>query len=91
MLEQSWSPTYYQYLDYQKLLNFYATGTTDSEGRISFDGVEPGLYRLAVRLDKAAELATQAPLLKISEGQDLDAGLYELTTHLKVFPPPPEV
>ncbi len=91
LLEQSWSPTYYQYLDYQKLLNFYGTGATDAEGRISFDGVEPGLYRLAVRLENPAELTTEAPLLKLSEGQDLDAGLYELTTHLKVFSPPPEI
>jgi hypothetical protein len=80
LIEQTWRPTYYQYLDFQKLLDFYAVGKTDSQGRFLFEGVEPGVLRLAVRLPREAKLSTPADLVVLDEGAELDVGTYRLRT-----------
>lgn len=78
LLEQSWRPTYYQYLDFQKLLNFYAVGTTDAEGRFLFEGVEPGVLRLGVRLPQEARLVDAEGLVTLIEGAEIDVGTLRL-------------
>lgn len=78
LIEQTWRPTYYQYLDFQKLLNFYAVTTTDAEGRFLFEGVEPGVLRLGVRLPVEAHLVTPSGLLSLPEGAEIDAGTFRL-------------
>jgi hypothetical protein len=80
LIEQSWRPTYYQYLDFRKLLDFYAVGDTDAEGRFLFEGVEPGILRLAVRLPQEAQLTTSTDLVVLDEGVELDIGTFGLTT-----------
>ena len=78
LLEQNWRPTYYQYLDFQKLLNFYAVGTTDAEGRFLFEGVEPGVLRLGVRLPQEARLEDAEGLVTLKEGAEIDVGTFRL-------------
>lgn len=65
LIQQTWHPTYYQYLDFHKLLDFYAVSTTDAEGRFLFEGVEPGVLRLAVRLGEPARLVSGGGLVEV--------------------------
>lgn len=82
LIEQAWRPTYYQYLDFRKLLDFYAVGDTDAQGRFLFEGVEPGILRLAVRLPGEAQLGTSADLVVLDEGAELDVGTFQLRSDL---------
>lgn len=79
LVEQTWRPTYYQYLDFAKLLDFYAVGTTDAEGRFLFEGVEPGVLRLAVRLPDEARMSGSGGLVTMGEGAEIDLGTVRLT------------
>ena len=78
LLNQSWTPKHYQYLDFQKLLNFYAVGETDQEGYFLFEDLEPGLYRLAVRLPEHAQLEQQRELITLSSGEERELESYRL-------------
>lgn len=80
LLEQNWYPTYYQYLDFEKLLNFYAVDKTDALGRFLFEDVEPGLYRVAVRLEHKARLTTSGELVKITPGVNIVLDTLQLET-----------
>lgn len=72
------TPGYYQYIDFQRLLNFYAVDITDSEGRFLFEDAEPGLYRLGVRLARPAELAQSGQMAELQPGEELDLGTFKL-------------
>ena len=78
LLEQNWSPTYYQYLDFQKLKNFYAVDITDEQGYFLFEAAETGLFRLAVRLQSKAKLENTGNLINLADGAEIDLGKMEL-------------
>lgn len=72
LVENGLKPQYYQYIDFQRLRNFYSVQTTDSEGRFLFEDAEPGLYRLAVRLSQSHSYGGSSELVQLKEGQSLE-------------------
>ncbi len=74
LMQREWRPTYYQYLDLLRLQDFYAVETTDAGGNILFESVDPGTYRLAVRLDQPASLVGSGGLVILDDGQERDIG-----------------
>ncbi len=75
----NWRPTYYQYMDFQRLADFYAVGVTDAEGYFYLDALDSGLYRLAVRLDSPAR-AVEPGGLKVVEAGHQELGEIRLLT-----------
>lgn len=67
----NWRPTYYQYVDFERLANFYSVAVTDAEGYFGFEPLDPGLYRLAVRLDRPGRVENPVGLVRVSEHHQL--------------------
>ena len=75
LLEQSWRPVHYQYLDFERLTNFYAMTRTDENGGFHFAELEDGKFRIAVRLQSPASLAEgDGGLVMLSNSEEKNLG-----------------
>lgn len=82
--KQHWRPTYYQYVDFQRLTNFYAVDTTDADGFFLFEDVEEGLFRLAVRCPQVATFSDDGGLLELRKDEEVDLGSLQLSSTAEI-------